>query len=597
MKPGKKTSFYHLAKAVEMVYKSSPGWTIINGTLTIVRGLIPLLLLLVVKQLIDVVDNALSIDTYNTGKVYYSLGLAGIFFLMNAISGSLNSLARQRQSHYLNDYIQDLIHHKTVRLPYGYFEDSTYQDLFFRAVNEANYRPGRVFYGLLGLFQNTITLAVMITILAPYHWSMIPLLLSASIPIIIFRLYYSKKTYQLKQEQTEDERRLNYFNRLLTGKDFAKEVRIFNLSKTFGGQYNQVRDRLRDKQWSIIKSKTLRETMVQVFATMVLLFVFSIIINGAVKGEITKGAMAMYFLALQRSYAVLQTLLSGLSSLFEDNLFLKNFFKFQKIELPSEQNTKGNFPKPLSLGISFNNVDFKYPNTKRWVFQDLNLTIPAGQTVALVGANGSGKTTLVKLLAGLYQPTNGTILLDNNKLNDIHPSDLAENISIIFQDFMLYNVPAKDNIRYGNVRRPFDMNAITSSAKNAGIHDVFNNFKDGYDTHLGTLFKDSEMLSRGEWQRTALARSFYNEAQVIILDEPTSSLDAYTEANLISHFREITQNRTAIIVSHRLSTIHLADRIIVLKDGNILEQGSYNNLIESKGEFFNMVNMMDKEVG
>jgi len=586
----KTSSLTHLFKAIQLVYHSSPKWTLINSVLSFLRGIIPLLLLIVVKQLIDVVDTSLTINTYNISKVYYSLGLVGTFFILNAISGSVTTLARERQSHYLNDYIQNLIHHKTVRLPYGFFEDSTYQDLFFRAVNEANYRPSKVFYSLLGLFQNTITLVVMLTILTTFHWSLIPILLSAGIPIIIFRLYYSKKGYQLKQDQTEDERRLHYLNRLLVGKDFAKEIRIFNLSETFSNRYNQVRDQLRNKQWAISKAKTLRETLIQILATILLLTVFFVIISEAINGSITKGAMAMYFLALQRSYAVLQEFLTRMSSLLEDNLFLKNFFDFQRIKLPSEQNKKGNFPKPLSQNITFTNVNFKYPNTDRWVFQNLNLTIPAGKTVALVGANGSGKTTLVKLLAGLYNPTKGSIFIDDRNLNDIHPNDLAENISIIFQDFMLYNVSAKDNIRFGNVRRPFEIDNIISSAKNAGIHDVFNNLKNGYETHLGTLFKDSEMLSRGEWQRTALARSFYNEAQVIILDEPTSSLDAYTEANLISHFKEITNDRTAIIVSHRLSTIHLADLIVVLKNGQIYEQGEYNKLMNARGEFFNMVN-------
>ncbi|MBS2100244.1 ABC transporter ATP-binding protein [Carboxylicivirga linearis] len=584
-------SLKHLVRAVELVYRSSPKWTFINSILTILRGLIPLLLLLVVKQLIDVVDPSNGIDSINNTEILKSLSLVGSFFLLNAISGSVNSLTRERQSHFLKDYIQKLIHSKTVHLPYGYFEDSSYQDLFFRAINEANFRPGKVFYSILGLFQNTITLLVMLSVLTTFNWLLIPVLLGIGIPIIFFRMYYSRKEYELKLEQTEDERRLQYFNRLLVGKDFAKEVRIFNLSKTFSNKYNQVRDEVRNKQWSISKSKTLRESIVQILSTIILLVVFSFIISEAIKGNITNGAMAMYFLALQRSYAVLQELLTRMSSLLEDNLFLKNFFDFQNIEIPAQKNAKGNFPLPLQNGIVFKNVSFKYPNTDRYVFHDLNLSIPAGHTVALVGANGSGKTTIVKLLAGLYKPTNGEILFDKNNLSKIHPSDLAENISIIFQDFMLYNVSAKDNIRFGNMRRPFSMEQITDAAKNAGIHNIFDNLKDGYDTHLGTLFKDSEMLSRGEWQRTALARSFYNDAQVIILDEPTSSLDAYTEANLINHFKEITKKRTAIIVSHRLSTIHLADTIIVLKDGEICENGSYEDLISLKGEFYNMINV------
>lgn len=579
----------YIRHTLSLVYESSPKWTLINAVLTMIRGFIPLILLYVVKQLVDIVSLSQKGAYFNTSEVYYTLSLVGFFFIINAVSGSLSKLVRERQSHFVNDYIQKLIHHKTVRLPYKYFEDSKYQDLFFRAVNEANYRPSKIFYGLLGLLQNLITLCIVLIVLITFHWSIVPILLCAAIPIIIFRLFYAKKEYRIKQEHTEDERKMHYFNRLLVAKDFAKEVRIFNLSSTFQDSYTEIRNQLRAKQWRISKSKTWWETLVQTLSTSLILFIFYFIISKALKGSISNGAMAMYFLALQRGYAVLQELLSRMASLFEDNLFLRNFFEFQQIELPKERNRIGQFPKPIKKSIQLSSVEFKYPNTERSVFKNLNFSIPAGKTVALVGENGSGKTTLVKLLAGLYQPSSGEIKIDDVNLNDIHPTDLAENVSIIFQDFMLYNVSADDNIRFGNVNREYKKSNIIDAAINAGIHEVFSNLKEAYDTPLGTLFKDSEMLSRGEWQRTALARSFYNQAQVIILDEPTSSLDAYTEAKLISHFKSITSNRTAIIVSHRLTTINLADIIIVLKDGEITEMGPYQELLDLKGEFHRMV--------
>jgi ATP-binding cassette subfamily B protein len=518
-----------------------------------------------------------------------SLVLACVFFLLNALTGSMGALFKEKQAYLVNDYIQNLIHRKTIHISYAYYEDANYQDIFFRAINEAGFRPSRVFHGMLGIFQNSITLALVLGVLMTLHWTMLPFLVLISIPIILFRLYHSKKHYALRQKQTEQERRVHYYNRLLTSKDFAKELRIFNLGGLFKINFNELRLKLRSKQLQLLKQKTLWETSVQLLATCFLLLVFGYIIFSTISGEITSGTMALYFLALHRGYAVLQDWLIRVAALFEDHLFLKYFFDFLAIEVETKQDQNTAFPAAIRKGISFKNVSFKYPNSNKWVLNDVTFDIRAGDTVAIVGTNGAGKTTLVKLLAGLYAPSSGTITVDDVNWQHLKRDELANNVSVIFQDFMLYNAPAKDNIWYGNINRPAEMKNIQKAAEEAGIHDLFSNLHRGYDTTLGTLFKNSEQLSRGEWQRTALARSFFNDSQFIILDEPTSSLDAFTEANLIKHFREITQNRTALIISHRLSTIKLAKQIIVLDGSRIAETGSHQELMHNKGVYYSMI--------
>lgn len=584
-------SFFYLRQAIAIVYYSSPKWTFINVVITIFRGALPLLLLYVVKQIIDVVGEFLSTSgsVNDHSAIYFAVGFGGIFFFLNAITGSLASLVRERQSYKVNDYIQNIIHEKTVQISYQYFEDPAYQNIFYRALTDATYRPSRIFYGFLGVAQNILTVVLVFAVLVSLHWGMLPFLVVAGAPTILFRLYYSKKIYSLRKDQTEDERRVNYFNQLLTGKSFAKELRVFNLGETFKEQYESMRNQLRDKQWKLLVSKTSWEVIVQIISTSALLLVFSFVVYEATQGTITNGSMAMYFLALHRGYAVLQELLGRISVLYEDNLFLKNFFEFKKIEISGKNEQANDFPGILKEGISFKDVGFKYPNSDRWVFRHVNFTIPARKTVALVGANGSGKTTIVKLLAGLYQPVEGEIKADNVNWSSISSIEIAKHISVIFQDFMLYNVSAADNIRFGNVSKPFDKEEVVEAAKNAGIHDRFMGLENGYDTTLGTLFKGSEQLSQGEWQRTALARSFYNPSQVIILDEPTSSLDAFTEASLISHFSEIAKDRTAIIISHRLSTIKLADVIVVLDGAGVAEVGEPKQLLAQKGVFYEMV--------
>ena len=558
--------------------------------------MLPLVLIYIVKLVIDDVTRIASTGAplLTDKDIIHTFIFAGVFFLLNALTGSLSSYVREKQSFLVNDYVQNLIHRKTINISYGYFEDPGYQNIFYRALEEASYRPASVFYGVLGLFQNTVTLALIVAVLLTLHWGMLPYLMLVSIPIIIFKLYYSRLFYNLRKSQTEDERRVNYYNRLLTYKDYAKELRIFNLGSLFKNNFETLRSELRSKQLRLLRSRTLWETFVQVLATIFLLMVFGYIIFSTVTHKITTGDMAMYFLALHRGYTVLQEWLKGIASLYEDNLFLKNFFEFLSIEVKKDTSANLHFPDPVRHGITFKDVSFKYPNTKRWVLKNINLTISEGETVAIVGKNGAGKTTLVKLLAGLYKPVTGKITVDDTDWTRIKKDELADAVSVIFQDFMLYNVSAKDNIWFGNVKRTKEDEHIQKAAKDAGIHELFMNLPKGYDTTLGTLFKNSEQLSRGEWQRTALARSFFNSARLIILDEPTSSLDAFTEANLINHFREITNNRTAIIISHRLTTIKLADRIIVLDDNTVVESGSHDELLKKKGVYKKMIDSLDQ---
>ncbi len=584
-------SVKNITGALKIIWKSSPFWSVVNIAFSVLKGIFPLLLIYIVKLVIDDVVRIAETGKplFTDAEILHTFIFAGVFFLLNALIGAANSFVREKQSYLVNDYIRNLIHNKTINIPYSYFEDSEYQNIFYRAIEEASYRPSRVFYGLLGLLQNTITLILIVGVLMTLHWAVLPYLLLISVPIIAFQLYYSKLFYNLKRDQTEDERKVNYYNRLMTSKDFAKELRIFGLGTLFKKNFETLRADLRQKQLKLIKKRTLWETVVQVVATVFLLMVFGYIIFSTVTKEISTGDMAMYFLALHRGYNVLQEWLSRISGLYEDHLFLKNFFEFLKIRVKTDIAAKLPFPKPIKKEIVFKDVSFKYPNTRRWVLHDMNFSIRAGETVAIVGSNGAGKTTLVKMLAGLYNPTSGTITVDGVDWSRIRSDELADAVSVIFQDFMLYNVSAKKNIWFGNVKRKPDDVHIMEAAKNAGIHDLFMRLPKGYDTILGTLFRESEQLSRGEWQRTALARSFFNDAQLIILDEPTSSLDAFTEASLLEHFREIASGRTAIIISHRLTTIKLADRIIVLDGNTIAETGTHDELMQKDGVYKKMI--------
>jgi len=587
----------NILRALKIVWNSSPLWSLINGFLVLLKGVMPLLLIYIIQILVDEIASIMKVDEGGgVESVYYILFVAGVVFVINSILNAISGIIKEKHSYFISDTVQNLIHQRTVNLEYANYDDYNFQNVYYRAINEASYRPSRIYYGFVGLAQNTITLALIAGLLMSLHWGVLAVLLLISIPVIYIRLNFSRKIFDFNRDHTEDERYVGYYNRLLTGKEFAKELRVFNLSKLFKGRYESKKHNLRRKQFSMLKTKTQYELIVQLLTASALIFVFAYISKQAIEGDITQGQMVMFFLALYRGYSFLQDLLGRISGLYEDGLFLKNFFEFIDYRVVNKKSLKTKlFPDVLNKGIVVKGLQFSYVNSSRNVFNELNFKINVGETVALVGANGAGKSTLVKLLCGLYRPDKGSVSFDDIYINEIKDESLAKNISVVFQDFMLYNLSAKENIWLGDVSQSSGDSSVEKSAKESGINKVIEDLPKGYDTTLGTMFKNSEMLSVGEWQRIALSRSFFNNAQLVILDEPTSSLDAFTEAKLIENFKAISEGRTSIIVSHRMSTIHLADRVIVLGNGGVEEEGRPEELLKQRGVFYSMVQSLRKD--
>ncbi len=582
----------NIVRALNLIWQSSPKWSVINFSFVILKGIMPLMLIFIVQQIVDEVGLLINTSSLVGGfdKMVGILLFAALVFSINAILNSFAAIVSEKHTYFINDEIQNLIHKRTTLMDYENFDNYSFHDIYFRAVNEASYRPAHTYYSFIGLVQNGISLILIAGLLAVLHWVIIVSLIIVSFLIIVIRLYFSRKIYGFKRRHTEDERVVGYYNRLLTGKEFAKELRVFNLASLFKERYEKSKNDLRKERYKLLVQKSAYELLVQFVITALLIFIFGFIAHETIQGNITQGGMVMCFLALYRGYNFLQGFLGQISGLYEDGLFLKNFFEFLDYDIVKESKQRiDEFPKRIKKGISIKDVSFKYPNSSRSVFEGISFDIAKGETVAIVGANGAGKSTLIKLICGLYQPDSGSIYADKIELSDISSESLAKNITVVFQDFMLYNLSARENIWLGDIAKDKESPEIEYSAQKSGIHSLLIDLPKGLETHLGTLFKDSEMLSVGEWQRMALSRSFFNDAQLVVLDEPTSSMDAQTESLLVENFKMITKNRTSIIVSHRMSTIQLADKVVFIGAKGVIEEGSPEALMNKRGAFFNMV--------
>ena len=569
--------------ALRLVWQSSPGWTIARLVLVVFQGLLPLAIIYLAKLIIDTVTVGLQASDPDAvfERVLPLIILAGAVTIFNSLCQSLTELVNTAHAQQVTDYMQGIIHVKSVEADLEYYENAKYHDALQRAQQEAPYRPPQILNRLAQASQNAISLVAMVGLLVSLHWGIIGLLLVATIPAVLVRMKYSRIMYTWQRRRTQLERESMYLGWMLTNEQFAKEVRLFDLGYWFGEEYKQIRQQLYREKLNLSTKRSLAFFLSQAFAGILIFSVFAYIIYQTVRGVLLLGDLVLYYQALQRGQNNLRLTLNNLSGLYEDNLFLANLYEFLDLKPRIKESEQ---PKPLPAkfeqGIAFNNVSFQYADSARQALKNINLTIKPGETIALVGENGSGKTTLIKLLCRLYDPTSGNITIDGMDLRLFEIAELRRQVSVIFQDYAKYHFSAEENIRLGNIEvKPKDAN-ILSAAKRSGAHEVITKLPQGYDTVLGKLFDRGEELSIGQWQKVALARAFLRDSQVIVLDEPTSAMDPKAEYEIFKKFRELIKDQSAILITHRLSTVKMADRIYVMDNGSIVESGTHEELMQ-----------------
>lgn len=600
MKPDSRTGllFRHLMsmktvlfRAIRQVFTYVPGLTTISIALIIIQGLLPLAALYVMKLMIDTVTGAIGAADKAPflSQLWLLVVAAAALALLTTVCRAVSGYLSELQSVVLSDTITDKIQAHSLRLDLAYYENPAYHDNLRLAQMGGAARSAQVIANFTRVIQSIISLCAVGGAIILFSPLVALLLAGAALPAALVRLLNSRQLYELQVRQTEASRRTHYYNSLITESWYAREIRQFGLGDLFRQRYRDLQQELRDARLALSRSRAIGDIATQGIITVAVFGAFAIIALKAVSGELSVGDLVMFFMGFQLCIGYVQAIFTGMNSLYEDHLFLRHLFAFFDLQprIAPPVNPVP-LPVPFREEIQFSGVTYTYPGTASPAIADASLTIKKGEVIALVGENGAGKSTLVKLLCRLYDPDAGTVSVDGIDLKAADPDDWRRHTAVFFQDFVRYQFTVRENIWVGDVTQPPGTPGTVEAARKAAADPVIHKLPHGPDTQLGRLFGGGHDLSTGEWQKIALARTFFRNAELVILDEPASSLDALAEAEIFTRFRELVKGRTAVIVSHRFSTVLIADRIFVFREGKIPEQGSHAELMAQNGHYAKM---------
>ena len=578
----------NIAWALRIVWRSGRTLTVATAILVLLNGTLPLAALYLMKLTVDSVSASLSgLDKIaGFADATFLILLLGCVFLLEAVLGSLTNLVSTALAQIVTDRMHDILHAKSVEMDLEYYENSKYYDTLHRAQQEAPFRPTQILTSLLQLGQSATSLIAITALLLSLHWAVPAFLIAAAIPGVLVRFRFAAKFFLWQRGRTSTERQASYFDWMLSRDTHAKEIRLFNLGGLFVERFQKLRTQIRQEKLRLAVKRSLAELTTQLGPTVAIIGLYAFLINRALYGLVTLGGLVMFVQAIQRGQTYLNQFLSSIVGLYENNLFLSNVQEFltlkPKIVEPLHPMLLRGSPQQ---GIVFHNVGFQYPSSDKKVLENINLTIRPGEHIALVGENGAGKTTLIKLLCRLHDATEGVITFNGVDLRELGLKDLRRQISIVFQDYAHYQQTAGDNIWFGNIDLPADDKRIAEAAHQAGAAEIIAGLRNGYGTMLGKWFENGEELSIGEWQKIALARAFLRQSEIIVLDEPTSFMDAKAEYEFFERFHYLMKHKTALLISHRLSTVRMADCIYVLDGGKIVERGTHDRLVCHGGKY------------
>ncbi|MBE9179870.1 ABC transporter ATP-binding protein [Oculatella sp. LEGE 06141] len=572
--------FQYCGRAINLVWTTDRLLTVILASLTIVVGLLPAAIAYLGKLIVDgVVVAAQSGAISDRWTALGYLGLEAIAVAVQAGAQQGISLCQSLLRVLLAQKVNVLILEKALTLDLPHFEDSEFYDKMTRARREASMRPLNLVTRTFGLGRDLLSLVTYSGLLLQFSLWAVLILVVAAVPAFVAETRFAGEAFRIFRWRAPETREQTYLETLVAREDFAKEVKLYQLGPTLLDRYRTIFDRLYTEDRDLTVRRSFWTYFLSLISTAAFYAAYIWIVLEAIAGRISLGDLTMYLVVFRQGQTTFASLLSSVGGMYEDSLYLSNLYEFLEQEIPTPGGNARYGPVPGD-GIRFENVSFGYPGNPKPALRNVSFHLRPGDKLAIVGENGSGKTTLIKLLTRLYTPTAGRVLLDGLNLQEWDINVLQERIGVIFQDFVRYQFTVGENVGVGDVNHLRDETRWLAAVEKGNARSFIEDMPEQFHTQLGKWFRGGRELSGGQWQKIALSRAFMRtKADILVLDEPTSAMDAEAEVQVFDHFRRVTQNQMAILISHRFSTVRMADQIMVLVEGEVIEKGTHEELV------------------